>query len=241
MKKNLIAWFSVLAFSFSFMQAQDLEEILENHFKTIGQKKFLEIQTVVSTGSFVQMGMNSPFRIMQKRPDKYYLEAEFQDVTMQQGFDGVNAWMVAPWTGSMEPTDITGPQLKSMKQQSDFDGLLWNWKEKGHQLELVGTEELEGTEVYNLKLTTADGDVIHYYIDSDNFVVLMQKTKTVMNNAEMEAETYLSNFKPVNDVMVPFNIETRVGGQSMMQIIIDEIKFDEEVPDSLFVKPVTGQ
>src|SRR4030042_1971514 len=216
MKKLTLLFLSLFVISGLSISAQDpgADEILASYFETLGQKNILKVQTVTMTGKIMQMGMELPFKIIQKRPGKYYFELEMQGSKMQQAIDGETGWMVIPWTGSMVPNDIAGPELKAMKEQADIDGYLWKWKEMGFQLELVGTEDMEGTSVYNLRLTKEDGAVDNYYIDKDNFVLLKLKNKLVIQGSEIEQESLFSNFKQVNGILQPYNLEQRMNGQA---------------------------
>lgn len=243
MKKLISLLLSLSLITGLNISAQDLgvDEILTNFFETIGQKNLLKVQTITFTGKVIQMGMELPFKMIQKRPGKYYMEAEFQGAKIKQAVDGETGWMVMPMSGSMEPNDISGPQLDAMKEQADIDGYLWKWKEMGFQLELVGTEEMEGSQVYNLKLTKKDGAVDNYYIDKENFVLLKVKNKLVIQGTEIEQETLCSNYKSVSGVLIAHNLEQRANGQNMATITVDTTVFDLDVDDSLFIKPVVAK
>ena len=130
MKKNILATFIMALLAIAQISAQDLDEILENYFETTGQEKLVKVKSVESTGKIIQMGMEMPFRTVSKRPNMGYLEAEFQGSQMKMGFDGENGWMVAPWTGSAEPIDLSGPDIQQVRDIGDIDGPLWNWEER---------------------------------------------------------------------------------------------------------------
>jgi hypothetical protein len=238
MKKTFVIIINLAVLTIGSAYPQDLQTILDNYFQTIGQKKLLDVNTQISTGKSLQMGMEMPFKAITKRPDKAYLELEIQGAKMKQAYNGEIGWMIAPWTGSADPIELTGPDLRSVKEMSDMDGNLWNYEEKGHKLELVGTEDMEGTEVYVLKLSKAEGDVDHYYIDSENYVVLKMTTKVVVNEQETNVEVLMSNFQEVDGVIIPFSTEQKFDGQTGMTINIDEVKFNEVIHDSIFAKPV---
>lgn len=218
--------------------SQSLDEILNNHFETINQQKLLTVNTVVATGKAVQMGMELPFTQIQKRPAKTYLEVEIQNMKLIQAFDGENGWTIEPWTGSSDPRDMGGQELKNIKQQANMDGDLYDWKAKGYELELVGKEELEGSDVFNLKLTKNDGDIYNYFIDAEAFVILKLKSRVNVEGNMIETETILSNYKPVEGVIIPHSSEMKFNGQTMMQLVIEKIEINSEIEDSKFIKPV---
>ena len=225
-------------FAITPLLAQDANKILETYFETIGQDKLVKINTVTAKGIIVQMGMEMPFKTIAKRPGKGYLESEFQGTMMKMAYDGEKAWMIAPWTGSAEPIDLTGPDARQAKEMGDIDSPLWNWKEKGHNLEYIGSEDMEGSEVHILKLTKEEGDIIDFYIDADNHVILKTVTKIIVNDSENEVETVLSNYQEVDGIIQPFTIVSSMGGQVMNNITIEEVLYDMEVDDAIFSKPV---
>jgi len=238
MKKNILLLSIMAILAIVPVAAQDINQILENYFETIGQEKLVKVKTIESKGKIIQMGMEMPFRTVSKRPYMGYLEAEFQGSMMKMGYDGEIGWMVAPWSGSAEPIDLSGPDVQQIRDIGDIEGPLWNWEEKGHQLEYSGSEDMEGTKVHVLKLNRKDGDIINFYIDADNFVVLKTKSTMFVNDSEMEVETFLSNYQDIEGIIKPFTIESRMGGQTTQTISMEEVLFDGDFEDSLFSKPI---
>lgn len=226
-------------------QAQDmtLEEILDSHFEAIGQDKLLNVQSITMTGKQMAQGMEFPFKIMIKRPAKLRVEATVQGNTMVQAYNGTDGWMVMPWIGTLDPQDVNEEQLKGFKDQADMDGKLYNWKDKGYTVELVGTDDMEGTEVYKIKLTEKpdkegeEGDVTFFFIDSDSFVILKTSAKRTIQGNEMEAETFQSNYKQVDGIAMAFSTETKIGGNSISQITVEDVKFNEDIDDNVFDRP----
>ena len=142
--------------------------------------------------------------------------------------------------GSAAAVEVTGPEAEGLIESSDMDGQLWNYKEKGHQLVLEGTEEVEGTETYVLKLTKKNGNIDYYYIDKDSYLILKVKTKTMMNGSEMEVESLTSNYQDVDGYLAPFTIEQKMGGQAVLTIMLEEVKVNVEIDDAIFSKPASN-
>jgi outer membrane lipoprotein-sorting protein len=240
MRKNIITIIGMALVTMGAASAQDLQDIMDKHFKAIGQENILKVKTQVSTGKIIQMGMELPFKSITKRPNKAFTEMDFQGARVVMAFDGVNGWAIQPWTGSEEPIDLAGAELDPMKELSDLDGNLWNYKEKGHQLELVGTEDLNGTKVYVLKNTRKDGNVFHYYLDSEKYIILKMKYKMTANGQDMELVALMSNYQDIDGYLIPFTTEQSFDGQSGMSIQFEEVKFNEDIDDSIFLKPATA-
>lgn len=241
MRKKIFTLSIMAIFAIGILPAQDLEKILDSYFETIGQEKLLKVESMISTGTIQQMGMEMPFKVISKRPDKAYMEAEIQGSKMKQGYDGENGWIIQPWTGSSEPIDVTGPELSGLKEMADMDGKLWNYEEKGHQLELVGKEDMEGAEVFVLKLTEKDGNISHMYIDSENYVILKVKSKIVMQDSEVEMEAIMSNYQDIDGYIMPFTTQQLFNGTIGMTLNIEEVKYNEEIDDSIFDRPIAAE
>lgn len=237
--KRLNLLITTLLISFLSVNAQDLtmDEVLANYYEVMGFDKLKDINTVVMTGQSINQGMETPFSITTVRPDKFRLEVEIQGQKMIQVYNSGSGWFVAPWTGSLDPQDLPAEQLKSMKRQADIDGPLYNYKEKGHTAEFLGIDDMEGSEVYKIKLTFDDGDAATYLIDAENFVVLKEESIINMRGQEIKNETYFSDFKPINDMIMPFSMEMKMNGQTGQTISIETVEFDMEVDMNIFEKP----
>lgn len=237
MKKLFSALF-ILCMVFSLnLQAQDLEEILENHFDVVGQEKLAKINTIKMTGNVVQGGMELPFVMYMSRPLKVKMEISIQGQQMIQAFDGESGWYISPMAGTLEPQDMGPDMVKDMKEQADFDGDLYNYEEKGSTLEFTGTEEAEGTEVYKLKLTKKNGDISNYFIDTETYIILKTTAKKLIQEVEVESETILGNYQMIDGMAFPFSISTGMNGQVMAEIVITEVVFEVEIEDDFFAKP----
>jgi hypothetical protein len=62
------------------------------------------------------------------------------------------------------------------------------------------------------------------------------KSVVIMEGSEMEVEVLMSNFQEVNGYIMPLTVEQFMNGQSLVTIVFDEVKFDEEMDDAVFAK-----
>lgn len=222
--------------------AQDLNlnEVLDNYYEVMGIEELDKVSTVIFKGKSVSQGMENEFTMTYLRPDKYRLDVPIQGQNMVQVFNNGEAWMIAPWTGSLETKDITGDQLKGMAKQADLTGELYNWKKKGNKVDLVGKEDFEGSEVYKIKCINKNEDETIYFIDAENFVILKEESTTTMRGEEVKSETFSSDYKPAGDFIMAYNFSVSYGGQVVSQILIDEVIIDPEVDAGIFDKPAAS-
>jgi outer membrane lipoprotein-sorting protein len=243
MKKSfliIVTLISLISFS-GMTQEMNQDVILDKYYHAIGIANIKEWKTLTMTGKSTAQGMEFPVTIYMKRPDKIRVEVVIQGNKMIQVFDGQAGWSVVPWSGSSDPQEMTADEIKGMKEQADFEGALYDWKEKGHKLELLGKEDMEGSRVFVIKVTRADENVETYYIDDEEFVPIKIKSITKIQGNETESEAIPSNYKEVNGAMMPFAIENKFKGQTVSNVVIDKYEINIDVDDNLFVKPVKKQ
>lgn len=238
--KNRIVFAIIIGFcTLSFISAQDLDKILDSHFKAIGQEKLLKVSTMEAKGkmTIVMMGSEGGFKTINKMPNKMRVEVEVMGSTVVQGYDGTTAWAINPMMGSGGAVEMTGPEAERFIETADMEGQLWNYKEKGHTLELLGTEELGDSKVHVLKLTKKNGKIDHYYMDVEDYVILKIKTKIMANGMEMDMETLMSDYQEVDGYLGAYKIEQKVGGQPYSSIQLEEVNYNITVDDAIFTKP----
>lgn len=231
----------ILPFAFLFCaqaSAQTVDELIKKSIDAQGgAEKLKAVKSIKVTGKIIQRGLEIPITIQQKRPVMIRVDVTFQGKTQTGAYDGETGWKTNPFQGSPDPEKVAGDELKELQEQSDMDGPLVDYKAKGHTVELIGKEDMEGTPVYKLKLTLKNGDVRNIYLDAENSLPLKVSLKRKTPGGEIEADQYVGNYKPVNGVMFSFSLETKVKGQTVSQIAFDKVEMDVTIDDSVFKMP----
>lgn len=238
MRRALTLTLSLISLFCAQAAAQTVDEVIKKNIDAQGGvEKLKAVKSAKVTGKIIQQGLEIPIIIQQKRPNMVRVDVTFQGKTQTGAYDGETGWKTNPFQGSPDPEKIAGDELKELQEQSDMDGPLVDYKAKGHTVELIGKEDLEGTPAYKLKLTLKNGDVRNIYIDADNWLTLKVNLKRKTPGGEMEADQYVGNYKKVNGIMVPFSIETKIAGQTVNQIVFDKMEMDVPIEDSVFKMP----
>jgi outer membrane lipoprotein-sorting protein len=220
--------------------AETVDEIIAKNVQARGgMDKIKSVQTTRSTGVMTMgPGMEAPGTLIQKRPDMARLEFTVQGLTAIQAYDGKVAWQIMPFMGKKDPELMTADDKKDIEENADIDGPLVDYKSKGNQVELLGKDKLEGTDVYKLKATLKNGDVITIYLDADSFLEIKEQVNRVVRGTEQEVETSLGDYKEVNGLMFPFAMETGVKGSPQTQkLTLSKIELNVPVDDSIFKMP----
>lgn len=220
--------------------AQTVDELIEKNIQAKGgREKIQAVKTLRLTGKMTMgQGMEAPIMMELARPDKLRMEFTFQGMTGVQTYDGKEAWAVMPFMGKTDPEPVAGKQLEMIQEQADFDGILMDYKTKGHQVELVGKEDLDGSPAYKLQVKKKNGDTGYYWLDAETFLEIKAAGKTTVNGQEIEGESHFGNYKEVGGVLFAHSLENKaVGMPGGMTFSFDKIEVNPDVPAERFGKP----
>lgn len=205
------------------------------------------VKTIVIKGKTLRGGNEVPYATFIQFPDKFRNESEMMGNRVVQVINGDKGWMVNP--RSDEVQEVTGPRLDQMRSRMNIGTALMSYDKAKDKISLVGTEELEGTPVYKIKLIKADGREVISLIDRESHVVLQETVIRSFQGQDIEATTMYGNHKTVDGILVAFSTETRMsgnqpqgtgrgrgmGGASQM---IESVEFNKTIDQKLFGKPV---
>ena len=227
----------LLAASTTKSQELNLDQVLNNYYKASGFDKLQNVKSVIMTGT-ITTWVVMPTKIYKVRPNKYRMERDVNDITGLTVFDGQTAWTTAPWSKNPNPQVVVEPNLSDLKIQVDFDGLLYNWKEKGHKIELVGPEKLGDSDVYRIKVIRNDNFVEFYLIDSKSFLILKKLGTRNFKSKDYKIDITFSDYRNIDGIMFPFDIMNNSEGQpSSSETQYEIIELNKQIDENIFVMP----
>jgi outer membrane lipoprotein-sorting protein len=241
MKRLLL--FLLILFAGVSTYAQTADEILAKYLETTGGvQNWKALKTMKATGKMSMQGMDLDFIMTNKVPNKVHIVIKVQGQEIVQAYDGIDAWMLNPLAGGKEPVKLPEEQAKQFTEEELEDEFI-DYKKKGHEVKLLGKEEVDGTSCYKIELIKnknndkEDVTEIHYF-DAENFVPIMTKSYARSGPSKgQEAQTYLSDYQEVNGLMMPFSMETKSNGQTVQKMTFQKITTNESVEDTLFAFP----
>jgi outer membrane lipoprotein-sorting protein len=236
--RKLLFTTAIVAFALSSVQAQNLDQILKDHYNASGQEKMTKVKTIVTNGkiSYVTAGMESAITLYQARPNKLRMEADIMGSKVIQTFNGTTGWMYAPAMGLNPPQEMGPDELKAVLQQAQFESPLWKYQEKGNSVELAGSSE-DGS-AHKVKMTQKDGEPMTVLIDKKTSLITGIITKQVMGGAEAEVNVSMKDYKAVKGIQSAHYIATKIDGEVMVTLALESIEYDQEIDPALFEKPV---
>ncbi len=237
-KATLLCVLSLFFISFfaAQVQSQSADDILQKMIDAMGGRKALEkINDTTVSGSMdlTQMGLSGAITVYQKEPNKSRFDIEVMGMVITQACDGETAWMTNPQTGMTE--EMPEEQAVYMKRQSLGNAVYLNPKKMGITFAFKGKETIEGKEYLVLEQAYADGYTSTLFIDPDTYLAFKGRGKTLNNmGVEIEAETFFSDYKKVDGIMVAHTLVSYQDGEEFMTMTFTDVKFNSGLEDSLF-------
>jgi len=232
-----------LLLSFSAIgRAQTVDDIIAKTIAAQGLDKLKSVQTMrmTATMTITPPGMDMAVVIENKRPMKVRETFTIQGTENIRAYDGQVGWSFIPAQGQANPQAATADDLKELVQEADIDGALVDYKAKGHKVELVGKEPVQGTDAWKLKVTLKDGDVQYQYIDAEHYLPIKIDSARMVGGAEVKAETFIGDYKDEGGVMMPHSIETKAqmqGTPFTQKITIQKVELNVPIDDARFKMP----
>src|SRR5262245_44623228 len=220
--------------------AQTVDELIAKNIEARGGlEKMQSVKTMRMTGKMTMgPGMEAPVSMELKRPNSVRMEFTFQGMTGVQAWDGTSGWQISPFGGKTDAEPLSPGDAKETEEQADMDGPLVDYKAKGHTVELVGREQVEGSGAYKLKVTLKNGTVNYTYLDADSYLTIREESKRTVRGSEVEVESTIGDYKDVGGLLIPHSIQNGAKGQAEKQnITVDKVDLNPPLDDSRFKMP----
>jgi hypothetical protein len=215
--------------------SQTADDIIDKHLDAIGGKeKLRKINTLIMEAKVVTPQFEFPMTFT-----KVHNKGFRMDLSVM-GMDGWiiirpdSGWMFMPFQGQTKPEAMPADQIKESIDQLDLSTVLCDYKEKGHTVEYLGMDDVEGTECHKLKVTTKTAKTIYYLIDPTSFYIVKQLSKEKAGGKEFDAEIKFSNYKEIEGgYRFPHNMESMNGPLEIVKVSIntpiDDSKFTAKI------------
>lgn len=215
-----------------------VDEVIQKYVDAIGGlEKLRAVRTLKMTGkAMLGEQTNAPMTLQLKRPASSRLDMEIQGQNIVQAFDGTTGWMLMPFRNPA-PEKANSEETQQMRENSDMDGPLVDYRTKGNQVELLGTEDVAGTSTYKIKVARKGGHTEVHYINASSFLPLKNVTARSQNGTSVEIESYPRDFRKVGGILLPYTIEQKANGKTVMRMVMERIEVNVPVDDDIFKMP----
>ncbi len=235
MKRNSIIGLFMTALMFTgTVQAQTVDEVVNKYIDAIGGKdNWKKVNTMKMEASLSIQGMDIPINIYQINNKAFRQDFTAMNMTGYTILNNDSGWSFNPLQGQTKPEPLPADQLAAQKDQLDIQGEMIDFKEKGHKIELLGKEDIDGTEALKLKLTRKSGSEAVYFIDPKTYYVIRVVSKMKINGQDIEQISNLSNYTKLPEgILVPFTMES---SGAPAPVTIKKVEVNPVLDQSLFI------
>jgi hypothetical protein len=221
-----------------------LDEIVERNTDAMGGRAAIEaVQSIqidlhIKDPSFEVDGTYYAVRPGKMRID---VSADGKHV-FTEAFDGQNGWQ---WEGKGEQKPATEKATAALRHGVELPGKLFGLHElkaRGHKMELIGREQIDGVDYYALQLTLNDGYTIFLYVDPNSWRVTRRRDVRPLHvdvdPTPTTIEQFSSDFRDVNGVKFPFaTTDTDLNtGKLLESTMTKSVKINPTLSATLFDK-----
>lgn len=217
-----------------FAQAQTADEIVAKHIDAIGgADAWHKVNTIKLEGTLsVQQGggLQIPLTITQLHNKGMRVDFSVMGQNAYQIMTPTAGWAYLPFQGQTKAEPSTADQVKAGADELDAQGLLLDYKAKGHTVTLLGKEDVDGVEAYKLQIALKSGSTETLFVDPKTYYVLKIISKQTVNGQEVEQAVGMTNYKKLPEgIVVPMNM-TRPEGE----FAISKVTVNGPVDEAIF-------
>lgn len=233
-----VAALFALALAVTPTHAQTVDDIIARHLASRGGREASRmVESQRMTGTVYTSGIELAMALVTRRPNLSRQELTIDIpgqgvVPILNVFDGAKAWTVNPMAGGAEAMEVSGRDAENMRDQSEFDSPLIDYKAKGHDVQLIGVEAVGTRRAHRLKLTRPGRPVTHYFIDAETGVELR-----ITSEAAGSAVIEFSDHRPIGGALVAHHIRVQQPGQPEVDVVVKSVEFNVPTSDSMFRRP----
>ena len=192
-------------------EALTIDQIVLQHVEALGgAERIHALQSLVIRGMHHEGGLIPPEMPIRARNYMAFLRPYYGVIgdpaianpDLREGFDG-SSWEYYGDPGIVVRT--VGAAAAATRHTSEFlqDSLV-DYREKGTQLELAGSEKIGDRECYKIQVTLADGFRKYVFVDRDTFLLIADRKSAPIHafGSSVASETRFSDYQPVNGVLM---------------------------------------
>lgn len=239
MKLNKLIIFTLLNLLLapSILFAQSVDKIISKHIKAHGgTDKWEQVKVLKTTGKFTAFSTEKEFTTYKTKSGAFYSSLYLGERHISEAYNGKFGWTIDPWQEIEYARKINSGETNVFLQKCEFFTPFYKYKEKGHKVEYLGVQKLDGSNMFVLNLTRKNGKSEKWYLNTKTYLEYKCDTEWVDFAVAMPAEIYFDDFRNIEGLTIPFFIE-RTFGQRDRIIQIENVIINPEFDTKLLEMP----
>jgi hypothetical protein len=230
--------------------SQTAEDVIARHVKAAGgEAKLLSVKTVKIDGKLLLPGSGAEMKaqLLVKRDEKLKITATdpMSGASMTFGVMGDKAWEINPNHGAFAAAEMTAERAAPYRIFSYVDHFLTSRKKNGITVEYVKEEELEGRPCDVIRVSYKFNQDVLAYFDKETGLLRSFIGTFGMEGEFIDLEFVFDNYKEVDGILFAHSLLSREGYQGNLRdnmlFTYEEVVFNKEIDDGIFMMPVSDQ
>ena len=224
----------------ALLPAQTADELVNKNLMAHGGiEKLRALHSLRTTGRLQQGSITAQVSMDNMAPNFVRQGFTIMGMTGVEAYDGTSGWRIMPFAGRKDPEMLGEDDLRAIQDDSDFYGHLVDYKQKGSTIEYLGHDTVDGDDVYRLKVTLKNGDIVYYDLDPETFLEVRTESQVFIHGSVRETFTEMGSYKLVNGVYMPFAMESGSprNPNETAKVTVDKIEANIPMDASEFKMP----
>ncbi len=216
--------FSFLLLSTVFVaKAQTADEVIAKHIEAIGgADAWKKVNSVKMEGTMLVQGATVTMTQTVLNGKGTRQDISFGGMNGFLILTPTSGWNFMPFQGQAAPEALTAEVVAESQADLDAQGNLIDYAAKGHTVEYLGKDDVEGTETYKLKINLKSGKSETYYFDTKSYLLIRSVAVQKSNGQEMEVTTNFSNYEKLPEgILIPKSIGLPFGEMNITKVTIN--------------------
>ncbi|MBN8667030.1 MAG: hypothetical protein J0M30_05950 [Chitinophagales bacterium] len=216
--------------------AQTADEVINKHVEAIGgADAWRKVTSLRQEGSMTVQGTDVQLvlTVVKDKGSRQDISITAMGMSGYQIITPTEGWNYMPFNGMMAPEAMTADELTKSQDDLDPAGPLLDYQAKGHKVELLGKEDVEGVECFKIKVDTKNGSTQTFYLDPSTYYIIRVVSKQDVNGQEVEVPTGFANYEKLPEGIVIAKSITLPFGE----MTITNVDVNKPIEDSVFKKP----
>jgi hypothetical protein len=221
-----------------------LDQVIERNTKAMGGRAAIEaVKSIRFDLHIVDPGFEVDGTYRAARPGRMRIDAMMGGKhVFTEAFDGHHGW---EWAGKGNQEAASDKASAALHHGVELPGKLFGLhelKERGHRLELVGREKVDGTDYHVLRLTMDDGYTTTLYVDPKSWLITRRRDfrplHVDIDPTPTTIEQRSSDFREISGVQFAFasaEIDLKTG-KVLESTKVNKIEVNPSINQSIFDK-----
>jgi hypothetical protein len=228
---------ALVLLSFGALRAQTVDDIINKHIDAVGGRDaWKKVNAVKMTCTATAQGTDIGIVLTGVENKGFRTDIAVMGMNGYTFVTPTEGWVYMPFQGQQKPEAMTADQVKDAQSQFDIQGELLDYQAKGTKAELIGKEDVEGTECWKLKVTLKSGKTKTEFFDPTSYFLIREVDKVKANGKESDQTTDFSNYQKLPEgITMPRTITSGMG-----DLVIKSIEINPAIADNLFKLDTTA-